>query len=297
MRSLKTTLHLQKVTIMKIKTLTALTLLASPVFAAPLHLEVYNPQENAIFPVSSTLVSGPTEAILFDAQFSTKDGEKLLKMIQASGKSLKAVVITSGDPDFYFGLEPIVKAYPQVKVLATPEVVKHIQETKDAKLQYWGPQMKDGVPKTITVPQATTATRFHIDGETLELRHPGNYAAYVWIPANRAILGGTGVASGIHIWTADTQSEKQRTAWRDVLSEMRSLQPAQVIPGHYLGARPAGDTAIRFTQNYLQTFEHALEAKKGSAYVIETVKAAWPGLVDESSLALSAKVNSGEMTW
>jgi hypothetical protein len=36
-----------------------LSLAAAPVFAAPLQLDVYNPQEKGIFPVSSTLVSGP----------------------------------------------------------------------------------------------------------------------------------------------------------------------------------------------------------------------------------------------
>ena len=283
---------------MKIKTLALLLpLFASSAFAAPLQLDVYNPQDKAIFPVSSTLVSGPKEAILFDAQFSTKDGEQLVQMIRASGKTLKAIVITSGDPDFYFGLQPIVKAFPQVKVLATPQVVDHIRATKEAKLQFWGPQMKDGAPTSLTVPQATTQTQFTVDGETLELRHANDYAAYIWIPANRAIIGGTGVASGIHVWPADTQSEQQRSAWRSVLSEMQSLQPTQVVPGHYIGERPTGDKAIRFTQDYLQSFELALGAKKGSDYVIKTMTAAWPGLADVSSLELSAKVNSGEMKW
>ena len=112
---------------MKINTLAMLLpLFASSAFAAPLQLDVYNPQEKAIFPVSSTLVSGPKEAILFDAQFSTKDSEKLVQLIRTSGKTLKAIVITSGDPDFYFGLEPLVKAFPGVKVLATPHVVARI---------------------------------------------------------------------------------------------------------------------------------------------------------------------------
>ena len=283
---------------MKVKSLALLLpLFASSAFAAPLQLDVYNPQEKGIFPVSSTLVSGPKEAILFDAQFSTKDGEQLVQMIRASGKTLKAIVITSGDPDFYFGLQPIVNAFPQVKVLATPQVVDHIRATKEAKLQFWGPQMKDGAPTSLTVPQATTQTQFTVDGEPLELRHSNDYAAYIWIPANRAIIGGTGVASGIHVWTADTQSEQQRSAWRSVLSEMQSLQPTQVVPGHYIGERPTGDKAIRFTQDYLQSFELALGAKKGSDYVIKTMTAAWPGLADVSSLELSAKVNSGEMKW
>ena len=81
---------------MKVKSLALLLpLFASSAFAAPLQLDVYNPQEKGIFPVSSTLVSGPKEAILFDAQFSTKDGEQLVQMIRASGKTLKALVITS----------------------------------------------------------------------------------------------------------------------------------------------------------------------------------------------------------
>ncbi len=105
------------------------------------------------------------------------------------------------------------------------------------------------------------------------------------------------MASGIHVWTADTQSAEQRSAWRSVLSEMQKLQPTQVVPGHYIGERPAGDKAIRFTQDYLQSFEQALGAKKGSDYVIKTITAAWPGLADASSLELSAKVNTGEMKW
>ncbi|MCL5497362.1 Vmh family MBL fold metallo-hydrolase [Escherichia coli] len=283
---------------MNAKTATLLlSLVAVPAFAAPLQLDVYNPQEKGIFPVSSTLVSGPKEAVLFDAQFSVKDGEELVKLIKARGKTLKEIVITSGDPDFYFGLEPLVKAFPQAKVVATKAVVDHINATKEAKLAFWGPQMKEGAPTKLIVPQITTATRFTVDGEPLELKHAGDYAAYVWIPANKAILGGTGIASGIHVWTADTQTPAIRQGWINVLSEMQTLKPQQVIPGHYLGKRPAGDGAITFTRNYLKTFEQALASQKGSAAVIGAMKAAYPGLADEGSLELSAKVNTGEMKW
>jgi len=274
-----------------------LSLAAAPAFAAPLQLDVYNPQDKGIFPVSSTLVSGEKEAVLFDAQFSVKDGEQLVKLINSRGKTLKEIVITSGDPDFYFGLEPLVKAFPQAKVVASRAVVDHINATKDAKLAFWGPQMKDGAPAKIIVPQATTATRFTVDGETLELKHAGDYAAYVWIPANKAILGGTGIASGIHVWTADTQTPAVRQGWMKVLSEMQALKPQQVVPGHYLGERPAGDAAITFTHDYLKTFEQALSSQKGSAAVIKAMKAAYPGLADESSRELSAKVKTGEMKW
>lgn len=283
---------------MKINTLTLIMAgFAAPAFAAPLHLDVYNPQEKGIFPVSSTLVSGPHEAMLFDAQFSPKDGEKLVEMIKASGKTLKQIVITSGDPDFYFGLEPLVSAFPETKIVASPRVVAHIRATKEAKLKYWGPQMKEGAPHQLFVPQVTQQTHFSVDGERIELRHATEQSAYVWIPSSKAILGGTVISSGIHVWTADTQTPASRAAWRKVLREIRHLKPDVVIPGHYLGERPAGDRAVAFTLDYLQTFEKALQQHKGSAAVVSSMKAAWPTLADESSLTLSAKVNSGEMQW
>ncbi len=131
----------------------------------------------------------------------------------------------------------------------------------------------------------------------MEIRQPQNYAAFVWIPANKAILGGTGVARGMHVWTADTQSAASRQQWRQTLSDMAALHPQQVIPGHYLGTPPAGDKAIVFTRDYLEKFEQALKAHKDSASVIKAMKAQYPGLAEESSLELSAKVNTGEMKW
>ncbi|MCX3308238.1 Vmh family MBL fold metallo-hydrolase [Pantoea vagans] len=274
-----------------------LVLVSASASAATLQLETYNPQEKGIFAVSSTLVSGPTEAILFDAQFSTQDGEKLVEMIKKSGKKLKEIVITSGDPDFYFGLEPIVKAWPDVKIVAAPAVVKHIQQTYDAKLKYWGPQMKQGAPDKIFVPDVTHQTRFSVDGEALELHHPDQYAAYIWIPSVSTILGGTALSSGIHVWTADTQTVKSRNEWRHILTEMQTLNAKNVIPGHYLGTRPAGSQAVDFTLNYLKSFEAALSEHKTSAAVIAAMTTAWPTLAEPASLELSAKVNTGEMKW
>lgn len=283
---------------MKFTHLAVLCALFTPaVFAAPLTIDTYNPQEKGIFAVSSTLVSGPKEAVLFDAQFSVKDGEALVEKIRHSGKTLNKIVITSGDPDFYFGLQPLVKAFPNAKVVATKQVVDHIKATKDAKLSFWGPQMKDGAPTQLYVPQVLASTTFMIDGERVNIEEPESYAAYVWIPSAKTILGGTGVSWGIHVWTADTQTPESRKQWQQTLDSMAALKPEHVIPGHYLGTPPAGTGAIDFTRRYLQQFEQALTADKASTGVINTMKKQWPNLAEASSLELSAKVNTGEMKW
>lgn len=155
------------------------TLITPAVLAAPLTIDTYNPQDKGMFAVSSTLVSGPKEAVLFDAQFSVKDGEALVDKIRKSGKTLNKIVITSGDPDFYFGLQPLVKAFPNAKVVATQQVVDHIKATKDAKLAFWAPQMKDGAPTELIVPQVLASTTFMVDGEKIDIEQPESYAAYV----------------------------------------------------------------------------------------------------------------------
>ena len=273
------------------------TLITPAVLAAPLTIDTYNPQDKGMFAVSSTLVSGPKEAVLFDAQFSVKDGEALVDKIRKSVKTLNKIVITSGDPDFYFGLQPLVKAFPNAKVVATQQVVDHIKATKDAKLAFWGPQMKDGAPTELIVPQVLASTTFMVDGEKIDIEQPESYAAYVWIPSAKTILGGTGVAWGIHVWTADTQTPASRKEWQQTLESMAAHKPERVIPGHYLGTPPAGSGALDFTRDYLQRFEQALSEHKTSTGVISAMKKQYPGLAEESSLELSAKVNTGEMKW
>ncbi len=96
--------------------------------------EVFNPGEAGIFAVSSVLVEGKDEAILIDAQFSAEQARKLADRIKASGKRLTTIYISHGDPDYYFGLDTLHAAFPDARILATPQTIAHINATKDAKL-------------------------------------------------------------------------------------------------------------------------------------------------------------------
>ena len=68
--------------------------------ASTLTLDVYNPGDKAIFPVTSVLVSGEKDAILVDAQFGKSQAEQVVEKIRASGKQLTTIYISHGDPDY-----------------------------------------------------------------------------------------------------------------------------------------------------------------------------------------------------
>jgi hypothetical protein len=89
--------------------------------AGPLQLDVYNPGAKSMFPVSSELVTGDADAVLIDAQFQRNDAEALVQKIKASGKKLTTVYISHSDPDYYFGLDVIQAAFPEAKIVATPQ--------------------------------------------------------------------------------------------------------------------------------------------------------------------------------
>jgi glyoxylase-like metal-dependent hydrolase (beta-lactamase superfamily II) len=277
-------------------TLASLTTLANA--ASPLTMEVYNPGEKSVFPVSSEIVSGEKEVVLIDAQFQGNDADQLIKKIKATGKTLTTVYISHSDPDFYFGLDKIKAAFPQAKIVATAETIAAIEASKEGKLAYWGPILKENAPHSLVVPQPLQGNSFMVDGQKIEVKGPTTGRTYVWIPALKAVVGGVPVAgNNIHLWVADTQTAQSRADWQQTLESIKALKPEVVVPGHFLPGAPQTLESVTFTQNYLMTLEKALPKAKDSAQLIAAMKKQYPGLKDESSLELSAKVLKGEMNW
>ncbi|MEZ9391545.1 Vmh family MBL fold metallo-hydrolase [Vibrio splendidus] len=273
---------------------------SSVVSAAELNITHYNPSENAIFPATSVLVSGEKEVMLFDAQFSIADGQKLVEQIKATGKELSMIYISSGDPDFYFGLEPIVAAFPNAEVVASEAIVAHIKRTKDAKLAYWGPILEDNAPSKVIVPTVLNDTTLNLEGETIEVREINTHQAYLWVPSEKTVFGGVSVYSGVHVWMADTASKEIRSQWSQSLDRMKALEPEVVIPGHYLGEMPTGANGVQFTMDYVADIEKALVSISNptSVDISDYMKKAYPQFkATEGDLELGAKVLSGEMEW
>lgn len=258
-----------------------------------LEMEIYNPGEKSIFPVSSEIISGKTEAVLIDAQFQRNDAENLVKKIQQSGKKLTTIYISHSDPDFYFGLDVITAAFPKAKVITTPQTITEIQKTKQGKVAYWGAILKENAPKVIVIPEPLQGDNFTVDGQKIEIKGlngPTPERTFVWIPTLRAAIGGVAVSGNIHLWAADTQTIESRKNWLKTLDKITALKPAIVVPGHFLDNAPLTLASVTFTKKYLTTLNAEIAKAKNSSELITAMKKIYPNLKDESSLKLSAKV-------
>ncbi|MGP6473333.1 MBL fold metallo-hydrolase [Rahnella aceris] len=266
--------------------------------ASALKMDVYNPGEKSVFPVSSEIITGDKEAVLIDAQFQRNDAEKLVEMIKATGKKLTTVYISQSDPDYYFGLDVIHAAFPDAKIVATQATIDQINASKDGKVAFWGPQLKDNAPKSVVVPEPLKGTTFELEGHKFEVQGVDKERTFVWIPSLKAVVGGVLVnGNNMHVWTADTQTPKSRKQWVEALNEITGLNPQVVVPGHFLPGAPKTLASVEFTRQYLLTLEKELPKAKDSAALIAAMKKHYPQLKDDSSLQLSAKVLKGEMKW
>lgn len=277
-----------------------ITNLAFSAQAKTLNIETYNPKNNSIFPVVSSLITGDKEVLLVDAQFHKKDAKKLVQMIKDSQKKLTTIYISHSDPDYYFGLDTITQAFPKAKIVATQATVDAIESTKDGKLAYWGPILKEDAPQTIIVPNALAGDTLTLEDETIQIKGLDGKAperSFLWVPSIKTVMGGVVVSDNIHVWIADTQTEKSQDTWQETLNLIQSLQPETVIPGHFIGNSALNLDSVKFTEQYLKDFRATDATTKNSQELIETMKTLYPNLAEESSLEMSAQVIKGEMAW
>ena len=268
--------------------------------AQPLQVKVYNADGNS-FNVNSTLVYGEKEAMVIDAGFTRADALRIAANVLDSGKELKTIYVSQADPDYYFGVETVKEIFPKAEVVTTPAVLAKINAKLAGKIAFWGPKMGANAPRTPVLPKAISGTTLTVDGQTVEIRGATGALAhrpYAWIPSIKAVVGNIGVfGTNMHVWTADTQTAADRSAWTAQLDEMAALQPALVVPGHMPAGTPLNAANITYTQTYLQTFEKNAAVAKTSAELIELMKQAYPAAALGVALDIGAKVNKGDMKW
>jgi len=262
-------------------------------------IQVYNATENS-FGVASVIISGKTDAVLIDAQFTLADAEKVAQEITSSGKKLTSIYVSHGDPDFYFGLEVFKKYFPEVTAYASPSTVEHIKATAQKKLEVWGERLGKNITSNAILPQVLKGTSIDLEGQKLEIVGLEEFPSktFVWIPSIKAVVGGINVfGNTFHLWMADAQTAEARKQWINVLDKIETLHPAIVIPAHANSESPFDLSAVKHTKSYIQFYEEALKTSKTSEALLAALKAKYPKLAFDIALQIGAKVNTGEMKW
>jgi len=285
----------------KVTLLFASAILAQTAFAANegLTFDVYNAGPSS-FSVNSTIISGETEVLVVDTGFTKTDALRIATKVLESQKELKTIFISQADPDYYFGAEVLHQLFPNAQIITTSAVKKVIEEKLEQKLKLWVPRMGTNAPETPIVPEAYTKDAIMIDGYKIEIRGTEgelSHRPYLWAPEQKTILGNVAVFGNVHLWMADTQTDASQAAWGNQLQEMLSLKPDVVIPGHMATGTKMDASAIQYSIDYLNDFQHAKENSSDSKELIELISKKYPNGEKSIVLSIGAKVHKGEMKW
>ena len=261
------------------------------------------------YDVNSTLITGPTEAILVDAQYRMTPAGQLADMIAATGKHLKAIVITHPDDDHYYGLEKILQRFPGTPVYMAPGALAQFQSREVpnfARLQdrihhppagapaTLPPWVKE-IPDSLITPQALPTSTLTVNGVEIrvvadrqgDVLEPAN--SYLWIPSQRIVIAGDIVFNQVNVWLA-ASSPSSRAAWRQTIKDIAALKPLIVVAGHKRSADlPDTPDVLTATSNYLADFDSAKRGASTPEQIVSTMQQKYPGLAVGGILVYAAR--------
>lgn len=252
--------------------------------------------DSTAFDVVSTLILGPTEAILVDGQFRQSDANRLADRISASGRRLVAIVVTHPHDDHYFGLQLLHRRFPDAPIYMTPaaiEIYRRQSPRAVAAMHRFSPaDAPDSEPEATPFP----STHLTVDGEAVELVAdqqgdeliPSN--SYLWIPSLRAAVAGDIVFNGVHTWLANS-THASRLRWMRSLDGLQARHPAIVVAGHKRDSTTADSPeAIAATRAYIAAFDAAADRTMVADTLVARMTRQFPQLALPQILARAAAI-------
>lgn len=247
---------------------------------------------------SATLIYGEREAVLVDTFMTVEQCNNLADGIAASGRSLKAIYVTHGHPDHFFGLQVLLDRFPDVKALATPEVVAKMKlqiapESMPAKRKQF-----PGLPDVISIASPLEGDEIDLEGNKLVVVRMGHTdtdnSTCLYVPSIGLVVAGDVVYNGIHLFLGES-NRQSRLEWIAALDKIDALKPSAVVAGHKIPGRDDNPRNVEETRQYIRDFIRLTDTTRTPRELFEAMLALYPERVNPGSLwssATAAKVRS-----
>jgi len=244
-------------------------------------------------PVTATIISGATEAILIDALYLKDDVRDLGDLIERMGKRLTTIYITHDHADHYLGFGPLLERFPDAKCVALPSVLASMKETMDAQQQQWAAFFGNACVTPGPLPDPLEGTTLSVDGSALHIIevkqadiHP---SSIVHIPDIDVVVAGDAIYNEIYPMLALSTPDEWQD-WLETVDVVENLRPRMIVAGH---RRPDGDdhavaAMIAQTRAYIQDFAAAHEEAKDIVELVTTMATKYPHHGNLWSLQVSA---------
>ena len=253
------------------------------------------------FEVASVIVTGKTDAVLIDAQWTLSNAHRVIAEILETDKYLKTIYITHAHPDHYFGLGTIAEAFPEARVVALPSVASVINRQFFGKMEHWEKVIGViNVPRKKAKIESLAEDYLELEGERIEIipevMGDMKYNTVVWIPSIKTLFGSDVLFNQAHPFTCElTSEERQRWIWD--IERLEKMDAEIIIPGHQKPGMPFDSSSFDFTKEYLIATEDELARKKDVAGFYYAMVKRFPEANLFISNEMNANVFKGGMNW
>jgi glyoxylase-like metal-dependent hydrolase (beta-lactamase superfamily II) len=238
---------------------------------------------------SSTLIHGEKDAVLVDTFLTIEQSQKLADWVAASGKNLKAIYVTHGHGDHFFGLAPLLERFPGAKAVTTPAIVKAMREHLSPAWidNFWRRLFPGEIPDRLLVAEPLQNGGLDLEGHRLVAVNAGHtdtaHSTCLHVPSIGLLVGGDAVYNGIHPYLGETDRQS-RLEWIDTLDRLEALQPKAVIAGHKLPENDDDPRILAETRQYLRDFNRLNEITATARQLYDAMLALYPYRVNPGSL-------------
>jgi glyoxylase-like metal-dependent hydrolase (beta-lactamase superfamily II) len=245
-------------------------------------------------PMSSTLIYGPTEAVLIDPPITIKQTEALADWVERFGKKLSSIYITHGHGDHWFGTRPLTERFPGVSVYATEGTLEVMRQNASDGVpgEFWTTRFPDQIADASILAKTVPADGFSVDGAKIvvvEVGHSdGDNSTVLHVPSIGLVVAGDVVYTNVHQYLVES-SGGGLDAWLHALDIVEALNPTRVVSGHKDKTRNDDPSNIAATRKYLNNAKGLLAANPTQLQFFSQMMKLYPERLNPSILWISAQ--------
>jgi glyoxylase-like metal-dependent hydrolase (beta-lactamase superfamily II) len=267
----------------------------------PLATKVFFCDDEA-FAVASVIVTGKTDAVLIDAQWTLSSAHRVIAEILDTGKELKTIYLTHAHPDHYFGAGVIAAAFPKARVVAVPSEADIINNQFFGKMEIWEATIgAHNVCRVSVRVESLQEDYIELEGERLEIipKVIGDmrYNTMVWIPSIKTLYASDVLFNQAHPFTCEITAE-ERGMWKEAIDRIETMGAEVIIPGHQKPGMQFDRGSLDFTREYLAATEEEMVQQETVAGFYYAMAERFPqAILLHLSNEMNAAVFKGGRDW
>ena len=284
--------------------LTVVAVRPTPPRRAPLRLIRFTTGDLSVN-VSSTVILGPTEAIVVDCLAFAPDAAQEADSIAKLGTHLQAIYVTHADIDHYLGCATLVERFPGTPVYMTPKALDRYKKVSGAAYAVGrksiGPRAT--LPDSLVTVQPLPGNTLTVDDEEAVV-HPDvqgdvidSQNSFIWIPSLRTVLADDIVFDQVHAYLAAVTTEEGHKRWHEALRRIAALHPLVVIASHKKTFdTPNTPHVVEAMDRYITDFDAVRKTARDTGEFNAAMRQKYPDWSGGRLLRQSAAVAYGLLT-